>query len=341
MRVLHVLNTNSYSGAENVAITIINHMPDVDSTYLSLKGPISEILKKSNIKYYSVDKLSIKSLKKAIQEINPDVIHAHDYTASILCSLCFPKAKLISHIHNNSPWIKKYGIYSWAYLFSSFFYKKILTVSDSIEKEYVFGRFIKNKIECIGNPIDIKLIKQKSLEYHVDKKYDLIFLGRLTSPKNPELLVEIFKDLIFMKQGISIAVVGKGDMFEWFENQVKTYHLQDNIDLYGFLENPYPILNASKIMILPSKWEGYGLVAVEALSLGVPVICSGAGGLKNIVNDRSGKICGFDKEKYVKEIENLMNYKDYYNKKSKNAFKETTKIKLNVYMTLMKKIYGD
>ncbi len=51
MRVLHVLNTNSYSGAENVAITIINHMPDVDSTYLSLKGPISEILKKSNIKY--------------------------------------------------------------------------------------------------------------------------------------------------------------------------------------------------------------------------------------------------------------------------------------------------
>ena len=43
----------------------------------------------------------------------------------------------------------------------------------------------------------------------------------------------------------------------------------------------------------------------------------------------------------IKEIENLMNYKDYYNKKSKNAFKETTKIKLNVYMTLMKKIYGD
>lgn len=99
-----------------------------------------------------------------------------------------------------------------------------------------------------------------------------------------------------MRQGISIAVVGKGDMFEWFENQVKTYHLQENIDLYGFLENPYPILNASKIMILPSKWEGYGLVAVEALSLGVPVVCSGAGGLKNIVNDRCGKICGFDKK---------------------------------------------
>lgn len=46
MKVLHVLNTNSYSGAENVAITIINHMSNVESIYLSLNGPISEILKK-------------------------------------------------------------------------------------------------------------------------------------------------------------------------------------------------------------------------------------------------------------------------------------------------------
>ena len=150
MKVLHVLNTNSYSGAENVAITIINHMPNVDCVYLSLNGSISDILQKNNIQYYPVDKLSIKSLKKAIKEIHPDIIHAHDYTASILCALCFPKAKIISHIHNNSPWIKSYGIYSWAYLLSSLFYKKILTVSNSIENEYVFGKLIRNKIECIG-----------------------------------------------------------------------------------------------------------------------------------------------------------------------------------------------
>lgn len=339
MRVLHVLNTGTYSGAENVAITIINHMPDVDSTYLSLKGPISEILNKNNIKYYFVDKLSVKSLKKAIQDINPDVIHAHDYTASILCALCFPKAKLISHIHNNSPWIKKYGIYSWAYLFSSFFYKKILTVSDSIEKEYVFGKFIKNKIECIGNPTDIELIHQNSQEYQIDKKYDLIFLGRLTPQKNPELLIEVIKNLVSIKQDITIAVVGKGDMFEWFENQVKTYHLQDNIDLCGFLENPYPILKASKIMILPSKWEGYGLVAVEALSLGVPVVCSGAGGLKDIVNDRCGKIC-IDKNEYVNEIINLLSNEEVYKDKQKHAKKRAQVFgNINRYIFKIKDIY--
>lgn len=339
MKVLHVLNTNSYSGAENVAITIINHMSNVESIYLSLNGPISEILKKNNIQHYAVDKLSIKSLKKAIRELQPDIIHAHDYTASILCALCFPKAKIISHIHNNSPWIKSYGIYSWAYLFSSFFYKKILTVSDSIEKEYVFGKYIKNKIECIGNPTDIELIHQKAIEYSIDKKYDLIFLGRLTAQKNPKLLLEVFNDLILKRPDISIAVVGAGDQFESFNESIHKNNLQDNIEMYGFMENPYPVLNASKIMILPSKWEGYGLVAVESLSLGIPVICSGAGGLKNIVNSSCGKICK-NKDDYVQEIIELLDNEQAYAPKSNKA-KERAKVYGNIqgYISKIRNVY--
>ena len=121
------------------------------------------------------------------------------------------------------------------------------------------------------------------MEYKVNKKYDVIFLGRLTPQKNPDLLIEVFKTLISIKSDINIAVVGAGDQYESFKENLIINKLQDNVVMYGFVENPYPILNASKIMILPSKWEGYGLVAVEALSLGVPVICSGAGGLKTIV----------------------------------------------------------
>lgn len=333
MKVLHVLNTNSFSGAENVAITIINRMPNVESIYLSLNGPISEVLKKNNIKYYPVDELSIGNLKKAIRKLKPNIIHAHDYTASILCALCFPKIKIISHIHNNSPWIKSYGIYSCAYLFSSFFYKKILTVSDSIEKEYVFGKLIKNKIECIGNPIDVERIYQKSEEYTIDKQYDLIFLGRLTAQKNPKLLLDIFKYLISIRPNISIAVVGAGEKFEIFKEKVLKNNLKKNIELYGFIENPYPILKSSKIMILPSKWEGYGLVAVESLSLGVPVVCSGVGGLINIVDEKCGLICGFNKDMYINEIIKLLENQDYYSLKSRNSIKKINNLKkIDEYM---------
>lgn len=323
IRVLHVLNTGSYSGAENVVITIINNLKsckNIQCTYLSLNGDIKERLKKENIDYYPIEKLSIKNLKKAIKTLKPDIIHAHDYTATIISSLCFSKAKIISHIHNNSPWIKKRGIYSFIFLFSCLRCKKVLTVSDSIEKEYVFSKYIKNKIDCIGNPIDISKISELANAYNVDENYDMIFLGRLTEQKNPFLLIEIIENLAIKIPDIKIAIVGEGDKFLEIKEITENKSLTKNVKMYGFVENPYPILKKSKILCLPSKWEGYGLVAVEALSLGIPVVCSGVGGLKNIINNQCGEICT-DKDDYVQKIIELLDNDQIYTIKSNNAKK--------------------
>lgn len=127
IKVLHVLNTSTYSGAENVAISIINQTKNnVNSYYASLDGSISEVLEENKIKFYSMQKLTVRNLKKIIQLTNPDVIHAHDYTATIISTLCFPQAKIVSHIHNNSPWIKKGGCIQLFFLFQVYLYPKFL-----------------------------------------------------------------------------------------------------------------------------------------------------------------------------------------------------------------------
>lgn len=321
MRIVHILNTGNYSGAENVAITIINETKkrNINSVYMSLDGPIREVLNSQCIEFYPVEKLSIHIIAKAIRKLKPDVIHAHDYTASILTAVCFPKAKIICHLHNNSPWIKKRCFYSYAFLISTLNYKTILTVSDSIEKEYVFSKYIKKKLKCIGNPIDISLIKTKANEYNIDEYYDLIFLGRLTAPKNPKLLLNIFESLCNKNSNIRIAVVGEGDQFDVFRNEVITKKLEKNVTMYGFVKNPYPILKNSKVLCLPSKWEGFGLVAIEALTLGIPVVCSGVGGLCNFINENNGKVCNFNLKEYVNEISELCVNDKYYKIKSKEA----------------------
>ena len=74
------------------------------------------------------------------------------------------------------------------------------------------------------------------------------------------------------------------------------FNLQNVIKIKGFMENPYGILNASKILCMPSVWEGYGLVAVEALALGIPVVSTGVGGLPGIINNSCGKICNITDE---------------------------------------------
>ena len=90
--------------------------------------------------------------------------------------------------------------------------------------------------------------------------------------------------------------------------------------MYGFQENPYPILKNSKVLVLPSKWEGFGLVSIEALTLGKPVVCSDAGGLKKIVT----KDCGYvieneNVDQYVSEILELVNDENYYERKHNAA----------------------
>jgi len=101
--------------------------------------------------------------------------------------------------------------------------------------------------------------------------------------------------------------------------------LQNIIKCLGFLDNPYGILRASKILCMPSLWEGYGLAAIEALALGTPVVSSDVGGLIDIVDDSCGKRCK-SIEEYIEEIKRLLTDDNYYNKKRDGAFMKAKKM---------------
>lgn len=326
--IVHLLNSSSFSGAENVALNIIKNTQSDEfrNIYIAIKGPIEEILIEKGVEYYLINNMNVKSLKKINSIFKPNIIHAHDYTMSILATVCFKKSKIISHIHNNSPWIKKYCIYSFVFLIFTMRVEKILTVSKSIEEEYVFSRFIHKKIKCIGNPLDNEEIIEKSNEYKYECKHDLIFLGRITAQKNPDMILKIIKSLKLNNPNIDIAIVGNGDQMEQFKNQLIEYNYR-NITILDFQKNPYPILKKSKLLCMPSLWEGFGLVAYEALSLGVPVICSGVGGLKNIVDNRCGLLCDQNLEKYVNEISKLLMDKAYYAEKVTAALEKSKELR--------------
>ncbi|MFQ7302005.1 MAG: glycosyltransferase [Beduini sp.] len=326
IKVLHVLNTSTYSGAENVAISIINQTKNnVNSYYASLDGSISEVLEENKIKFYSMQKLTVRNLKKIIQLTNPDVIHAHDYTATIISTLCFPQAKIVSHIHNNSPWIKKRGVYSIVFFVSSLFVSKILTVSNSIEEEYVFSKFIRHKIKCISNPIDVTRIINQANEIKYFNSFDYIYLGRITDQKNPDLLFDIIEKTVKIKNDVKVAIIGEGDLYQLFKKRISDSNFVENVTIFGFQSNPYPILKKSKALCLPSKWEGFGLVAIEAMALGVPVVCSGVGGLKDIVTNQCGKICN-QLNDYVCELYELLSDNDYWEKKHKCALSQAKQL---------------
>ena len=210
-KILHVLNSSSYSGAENVVITIINNMNDYyEFAYASKDGPINDVLSDQGIKFLPLKKLSVYEMNRVINNFKPDIIHAHDYTASIISAISNIKIPVISHLHNNAPWIKTLHPYSFAHLCSSLKYKKILTVSNSILDEYVFGNYIRKKTVVISNPINVKEIYRKSTESDVNMNYDIVFLGRLSEPKNPLKFIELMRMVVDEFPSLKVAMIGDG-----------------------------------------------------------------------------------------------------------------------------------
>lgn len=342
--VLHILNTNSYSGAENVAITIIknfqNRNSDYHFVYVSLDGPIKTVLQNNGIDFEPVKKVCVKEIKRVIKKYKPSVIHAHDFTASIICALSTFKLPIISHIHNNSPWIKKVGVKSIAYGVSCFRYKKILGVSPSVFDEFVFGKCFKKKELIVGNPIDTQKIRDSAKNATVIKQYDVVFLGRLTEQKNPLLFVEIVNDLN-KSQAVSACMIGDGELRQNIENKIREYGLEKALTLEGFKENPHGILNNSKILCLPSSWEGFGLVAVEALALSKPVVASPVGGIPTIIVGNEGRLCN-KKQEFVDALSELLKNEDEYEKASASALKRSNEMdNIETYLNALERIYSE
>lgn len=145
IKVLHLLQSDKFSGAENVACKIIEMFNDdtnFEMAYCSKSGQISDVLQKKGIMYYPMSNLSIREVKRVVDLFEPDIIHAHDASASVISSMLSKRYPILSHMHSNPPWIKKMGKNSILYFISSLRFRNVLTVSSSIMEEYVFGRFL-------------------------------------------------------------------------------------------------------------------------------------------------------------------------------------------------------
>lgn len=289
MKVLHMLQSDRFSGAENVVCQIISmcRSEGVEFAYSSQDGQIREALKERNIDFHPIKKTSISEFKRVINEVKPDVIHAHDMGASFYAALSCGKIPLISHIHNNALNSRKVSIKSLLYYVAAKKAKHIFWVSQSSFDGYVFHKSLKVKSSVLYNIIDIDaLIEKMNLDIQ-SYPYDVIFLGRLTAPKNPHRLIEVFEKVAMRNSNVKIAIVGTGEMETEIRQLVKDKGLTDQVSFLGFQSNPTKILHDAKVMVMTSLYEGTPMCALEAMALGVPIVSTPTDGLRELVE--SGK----------------------------------------------------
>ncbi len=166
-------------------------------------------------------------------------------------------------------------------------YDKIICVSASA-KEGFASKIAKLDSLCVKyNVIDDIAIKEKGNAPY-DRNDDglvVVSVGRFEQVKGFDRLLRIHNRLIQENFLYKLLLVGDGTLRQELEDYVKENNLSQHTEFLGFQENPYPYIKNADIVAIPSRVEGYGMVACEALMFGKPIVMTDCSSAKEILGN--------------------------------------------------------
>lgn len=328
MRILHLLPTNRFSGAENVACQIIGLFsgnPDYEMAYCSPEGPIREEVEGRDIRFIGLESFSRKQIKKAIKEFKPDLIHAHDMRATLVSAMVSANLPVVSHIHCNAKGNNKLSVRSVLYYLSSIRCKHIIWVSKSSYENYCFHRQLSRKSTILYNVIDEDDLRQRSKSCDNQICSDVVYVGRLAEEKDPIRLISILRLVVDALPDVKVAIVGSGEMEGQTKAECHRLGLDGNVSFTGFVPNPSGILKSSKVMVMTSIMEGTPMSILEAQALGIPVVSTPVGGIVDVITDGENGFLSDEDSVLAERIIDLVSSETLFEKMSSDSLEKSHK----------------
>ena len=243
-------------------------------------------LSKDNVKAY-------KELKKLIKEKDFNIVYCHEPVGGMMGRLagwiCKKTVIYMSHgfhFFSGAP-LKHWLFYYTAEWFMSFMTDAIITINKedysrackmhADRNYYVHGIGIQPGKNNTSKDRDTV---RKELEL---SSYDkvLISIGELSTRKNHKIVLRAMNQT--PDDTIKLIICGEGELEDELKTIASELGLQDRVKFTGFVRNVADYIAASDAMVLPSLWEGLGLVGLEALQMGVPVLGAKRQGIKDYV----------------------------------------------------------
>lgn len=149
--------------------------------------------------------------------------------------------------------------------------------------EWMYGKEAvkNNQVTIINNAIDLdKFVFEQEKrdvlrkELDLEGKFVVGHVGRFTKAKNHEFLIDVFVEVAKQKDNAVLVLIGNGLLLDVIQNKVNKLHLTDKVIFLGVRNDVANLYNVMDVFVLPSLYEGFGLVALEAQENGLPVIAS-------------------------------------------------------------------
>lgn len=342
IKILHLLRSDTFSGAENVVFQIIDLFRDepVEMIYCSPDGDIAQALKANNITFWPIKRFSIREVKRVVKDYKPDLIHAHDISASVAAAFAAGKARIISHMHVNHQSMHNTNLRTLLYLACAIRFEHIFWVSKSALQNYRFKDYISDKSSILHNIVDQDKIYRAVAEDSNTYDHDIMYLGRLTYQKNPARLLRVLSLAIQKKPDIKISIVGDGELLDEAQKLSTELGLDNNVRFWGYKSNPLKMLHDARVLILTSRFEGTPICALEAMALGVPIVSTPTDGMLNLIeNGVNGYMSDDDTDLAYKIVELLSDKKKHlqFADNSKQRFNRLNDVV--AYKNELKRIY--
>ena len=271
-------------------------------------------------------------------------------------SITYPQAKWFSHCHDNMRQFRSFNI-------TTLGNKQYLT--EYYEKQYLLKRYDINggntfvcisksnseyfkkavpgkyKVELLHNAINISRFEDKQLRV---KKQDgiikLATVGRLDSNKNQIFLLDVLKQLLKIQPAI-LNIIGDGNNKSMLQQKAEQLGIAQQVTFHGNSNNVAQLLWQADIYVHSALTEGFGLVLVEAMAAGLPVVSLDAAGNRDIINyGENGYILPEQNAKvFADTIEQLANDKPLYNRIQQAGLQTAHKFDIVSYVEKLLDLY--
>ena len=199
------------------------------------------------------------------------------FSADIVNALCGAVSKTMISIRGNltENYRHDYGmsgiLLAWTHLTITRFFDQCIAMTEPMAKQ--ISSIGAQKSVVIGNFVDeTHLAAYHYRQTQLDSHLRFVFLGSLTSRKQPLLVITALNQLVQLGLDVHLDIVGQGPLLDAVRLLLSQLGLEARVTIHGQLPEPYPLLVQADALILPSLSEGLSRAALEALFLGVPCV---------------------------------------------------------------------
>lgn len=301
MKIVHVLSGLDPGGAERYVVALAERQQRlghaVAIVYFSTHAGLAEAAASSGIRVISVSRSrliipTIRALAEVLRAQDPDIIHTHLIRADMIGSLAHNaarRAKLISTRHNDDAFLRA-GPIRLVYRWSARNASAVITISNYLER-YCRRRTVPPDVPIwtvhYGLPEGDAPYPRPVAREKLGLSPGQLAVGivaRLTRQKGQVYALHAWAKVARTLPGAKLVLVGQGEDQGALQHTAAELGIADSVSFAGFRRDAPLLMRAFDVFLLPSLWEGFGLVLLEAMAGEVPVIASDVSAIPEIVS---------------------------------------------------------